>query len=344
MYESITLLSRNVENTNQTVALLSRGLDSIIHTTMEDLTPSVDCHSRPGGNYLILMAHLNWPNTNNLKNDVVKDFSECSSVAQIKDLSENYIFEWSKVWEKDKEEKVNEIKSYEPFGSYLLKMGISARDISSGKGLPDRNFFEVTIHTLRKKLGVRSEELRKDGTEPRFIFRLHGRSDFAVLLDDVAADFPIGRTHIKYCVEIKTVNSMSTDSGTNSSLREAVLQLVGLNVYNDRTSPSVVVTNLNKKHYVLFITKGDKPLIKLEYFLNIYRVKTLSLALAFANYLSSREPITIDFCRRPSPFNSPLSRKVDESEDIDDDMESVTLERIDEEVERIVDTITNLKM
>ena len=86
-----------------------------------------------------------------------------------------------------------------------------------------------------KNLTLRDGELPKDG--PRMMFHLRGRTDLVVLR---RADAPLASANIKYYIEVKTVKDMNP-----TSIREAVLQLIGGNVTALYHSPPVLLTNLN---------------------------------------------------------------------------------------------------
>ena len=224
---------------------------------------------------------------------------------------ESFAFEWGAG-------ALSENASYGPLVEYVMKStNAKAKDISSGKGLPGGFFYDVKLHTLRSRVSVRSNKLRIDHSKPKFIFDLRGRSD--VVVWDARHGIP-GRTTTRYCIEVKTAEEMRRD--INECLREAFLQLIGLNAYNPSESPAVVLTDLTKLHYVLFLTKesnmGGYPL---KYNLNIYLFSEFARALWFAEmHLGSRIPCCMHlftFLQATPESTSRLQRE--DSTDSDDD-------------------------
>jgi len=124
-----------------------------------------------------------------------------------------------------------------------------------------------------------------------------------------------------YAFEVKTVSAMESVSDLNCCLREALLQMVGLNAYNTDTSPAVILTNLSGKHYVLYIDwPHEQPADEeVNYILQIVHAKTLHGAIDFAENLATRKCGTRDFARGCSPHLTPrkLSEIEDESELVD---------------------------
>jgi hypothetical protein len=145
-------------------------------------------------------------------------------------------------------------------------VGVNAFDISHGQCLPHGHLFTTGVYTLRKKAGVSSVTLRLTGEEPKLKFNITGTSDIIVLSSKTSN---LSRTECRYCIEVKRVQDMTGDALTNKALREGVLQLIGLNVQNVYVSPPVIVTNLNGKHFLLFISKEDKGEHSISFRLNI---------------------------------------------------------------------------
>ena len=115
----------------------------------------------------------------------------------------------------------------------------------------------MDIFSLRAKRGIPSEELDAE-ERPQFRFTLKGRTDLIVLFDKSMGAV---NTNIRYYIEIKTV----TDYNDVSCLKEAVLQVIGGNVAALYHSPSVLLTNLAEKHFVLYITRVDTTDNSLQY-------------------------------------------------------------------------------
>jgi len=221
-----------------------------------------------------------------------------------------------------------ESASYKPLVAYVLevtKPKAKAKDISAGTGLPGGFFFEVDLHTLRPRIGVRSNELRITNSEPRYMLHLRGRSD--VVVWDAQYRVP-GRTTTRYCIEVKTNEGMRNK---NECLREAFLQLIGLNAYNDYKSPAVILTNLTKLHYVLYLSlETNECGSLLKYNLNIHQFSFFAHALWFAEvHLGDRQPCCRDLFRAATPVATGRQQQEvtsDVTEDRDDQYDNVVLE------------------
>ena len=128
----------------------------------------------------------------------------------------------------------------------------------------------------------------------------------------------ICRTNCICCVEVKRKQDMKTPSDVNKCLREAVLQLIGLNVANVYTSPSVILTDLNNSHYVLFISINPDPEIRLAFALNVFKFELLGECLSYLQeFLIHRSCVTHEF---GSPLSPVQSVKIVEEESDDDDI------------------------
>ena len=84
---------------------------------------------------------------------------------------------------------------------------------------------------------------------------------------------------------------------------EGVLQLIGLNVQNDCVSPSVIVTNLNKKHLLLFISKDEEG-CNISFHLNIRRYYSFTEVVFHARLYSDERGVTQLFGSPPTPVPS----------------------------------------
>ena len=190
-----------------------------------------------------------------------------------------------------------EIDSYVPLLSFLTNLGIHAKVVGNGQGLTDGLLFDVDIFSLRAKRGIPSEELDAE-ERPQFRFTLKGRTDLIVLFDKSMGAV---NTNIRYYIEIKTV----ADFSDVSSLKEAVLQVIGSNVAALYHSPSVLLTNLAKKNFVLYITRLDTADNSLQYALNVCKMPTFAKALVFVeDRTKTKASVTRDFGRMPTPRSS----------------------------------------
>ena len=233
----------------------------------------------------------------------------------------NFSFRWKK--------GQPESDSYDPLLQHLCGNGICAVDVSEGTGLPGSLLFCEELWTLRKNSLPRgAEDLRKPGYTLAFKYILRGRTD--IVVKKYAKD-PVGKSNNRYFIEIKRVEDFKEEE----SLREAVLQLIGGNASNSFHSPPVLLTNLAGKHFVLFITLDGDPMVELKFKLNVVKMSSFGVALAFVEERTAEmNSVTLDFGRRPSPLSSPLKGlksnldNSDDEGDIVEKFESVTLEEV----------------
>ena len=176
--------------------------------------------------------------------------------------------------------------------------------------VPHALLFNVAVLTMRKSIHVRSSELRKTGEEPRHVFNLTGRSDLACLFPET---IEVCRMNIKFVIEVKVKGFRVVEA-----LKEAYLQLVGLNVDNMNTSPAVILTDLDSKHYVLWLDIVDYTTLKFK--LCIHSFSDLRFCIESCRALSERPCITSRFGSPPMPLTSLRGG----SSDADDDDEETS--------------------
>lgn len=267
----------------QGLAMSIHEIKSNVKVTSLNLTPSSDCKSSAESSYTQLMETLKLDRTMSLLNIVerVEDDTTCS-------LSP-FSFKW---------DSETESAAYEPILAYLRdKVGANAIEISQGQRLPHGHFFTTGVHTLRKMAGVSSAILRRTGEEPRLKFNIAGTSDITVLRSKRSN---LSRTECRYCIEVKRVQDMNGDSLTNKALREGVLQLIGLNVQNVYVSPTVIVTNLSGKHFLLSISKDEEE-CPISFRLNIRSYSSFAQVVFHAQLHSDAPCVTQLFGSPPTP-------------------------------------------
>ena len=257
-----------------------------------------------------------------------------------------FTFDW-------KDNTVGEQASYEPLVEYITTTTkAKAKNISNGKGLSGGFFFEVELLTIRPRVGIRNNELRVDHLVPSYLLVLCGRSD--VVVWNAEYERPC-RTTTRYCIEVKTKSALSTVAGVNGCLREAFLQLIGLNACNPYKSPAVILTDLVDSHHVLYLTRqSNTRSVPCQYNLSIHKFSKFSHALWFAEkHLSDRKQNSRDLFRMDTlPPGSIWSRQqpqeqtqeqlheqtfdaVEKSESIDDDDQDEYYDNV-----AIVDTLS----
>ena len=210
----------------------------------------------------------------------------------------------------------SESQSYEPLMKHLNDHDINIVCVDGGQGLPDGLLYNEEIWTLKKNTSLRSEELRKTSSEPIFKYIISGRTDLVRIR---YKDEALGKNNNRYFIEIKRVE----DFVQEESLREAVLQLIGGNASNSFHSPPVVLTNLAKMHFVLFITLEGDPTLELKFKLSILKMRTFGDAIAFAEEKTTTfQSVTLHLGRKPTPQASPLKDQT--STEASDDIEVIT--------------------
>ena len=209
----------------------------------------------------------------------------------------------------EKQDKVIEKTSYKPLILYLEKLNLHSADVSEGVRCQNKNLFNSDVFTLRKGTAFSSETLRLTAQAPVFIQNIRGRTDVIILRGGCEHAPVYHKAHVKVAVEIKTIKGLKFVDG---ALREAAIQLIGLNAQNCESTPVVLLTNFMRKHFVLYLTMGDDPERNLKYELHIVQLQTFESALEFADDQSIKEPISLNFGRKPTP---PASVVDEEDED-----------------------------
>jgi hypothetical protein len=195
-----------------------------------------------------------------------------------------------------------EAQSYGPVVEFLRGIKLVAYQVANGENLPDGYLFDEAVYTIRQK------DPWTKGQPVRYIRHLRGRTDIVVLSED----FPrrdrseyILRSHVKILIEIKTPKTISP----TGSLHEAMMQLIGANVQNGLRSPPVVVSNLTKTHYVLYLTREASDTRPHYYLIHQMYCASFGAAIHFALTIAD-EAISEHFARgmsrEPTPDNSPL--------------------------------------
>jgi hypothetical protein len=254
------------------------------------LTPSVDCLSESPHykKYCTLMNYLGFSQEITIETMEIEDYGVF-----------NFTFNW--------EGRTEEV-AYKPLKDFLATLGIHSHIVGSGSGLPDGLLYDVDIYTLNPKRSLTNEMLRLTGSEPRLIFKLKGRTDLIVLTRENA---PVSNMNIKYFIEIKSVKEFKAES----SIREAVLQLIGGNVGAHYHSPPVLLTDLNKENFVFNIIQtvhDDFDILAFE--LKATKFEHFGEALKYVESLTKQmRSVTRDFARMPTPTAYMYS----ESKDVD---------------------------
>lgn len=205
--------------------------------------------------------------------------------------------------------KVDDVKvekaSYQSLVDYLNNVAqLTAHEVPNGTSLPNGLLFDMFVYTLKTDIRLRSKVLRLTGDEPRSKFHLLGRTDVVVLVPGSVA---ISRQTVCVAVEVKPEGF-----NVKEGLREAFLQLIGLNVANEIRSSSVILTDLAQTHFVLYLDCVDP--IKRSFKLVVKIYTAFNQALWMAMSLKDLPCITKHFGAAPTPETSDAENEAEVGE------------------------------
>lgn len=324
----------------QGLKIATKGIEASTRFVKRKITPSVGCKSNNAeDDFLPLVRELKLTNEYRLS-ALVSEISEedlinvlvCGLSAEESEtirtkhgkleVTEPYTFQWAKIEEELKEKaSAEEIErlvkmrceekgtgveslSYGPFSEYLTNNPrFRSVVVANGQNLPFGHLFKEEVYSLRPAMGVSSSDLVRQRQPLMYIRELVGRVDL-ILVDKTSKDNVFSRNDVEVAAEIKTVESMSTESKLDESLREACLQLIGLCAANSKKSPPVVLSNLNKKNYVLTLSRKENPEVELRYNLHIWKYDNVNSAIRCATMCAMRPCFTHDFGRCPTRSSS----------------------------------------
>jgi hypothetical protein len=184
----------------------------------------------------------------------------------------------------------------------LIDGGVGAGHVvvtASGTDLLAGNLFDVNVYGVKPR-DISSELLRATREEPKLCCRLHGRTDLVV---STTEGYLLGSTNTLLAVEVKVVQL------TDEHMREAFLQLVGLNCSNSARSPPVILTNLDDRYILLYIAREQAGEVRLEYSVKFAQYPTLEEVFIAAVEVADRPCITTNFARMPTPTSSPVKQQ-----------------------------------
>mmetsp|Transcript_37241 Transcript_37241/g.93517 ORF Transcript_37241/g.93517 Transcript_37241/m.93517 type:complete len:284 (+) Transcript_37241:719-1570(+) len=145
-----------------------------------------------------------------------------------------------------------EAASYGELCSFLQKRGFDAVVIGNGEGLPNRLLFSTYAHSMRRQVATVKGQTVYTG------MRVYGRTDL-VILDDRGGQGEVSRQRVKLGIEVKPADKIGRcEDASNPASREAATQLIGLNINNMYNTPPVLLTNLQKIHWVFYISDHEE--------------------------------------------------------------------------------------
>jgi hypothetical protein len=289
-------LLREQQKTDSLLEELSKKVPTVISIT--DLTPSQATTSK-GKELQLLFDTLNLPDK-----PVVDQ-----GVYESNHLRSKFSFSWTG--------RTLEKEGYGALQKHLESNGFARiYCVDAGQRLVMSELFDVSIFNLRSKCGSHGEPLVAK-------VRLHGRTDFVALGENVI--LPEGshilRYMVDYCIEVKQAKDMEGNSAYDKCEKEAMLQLIGLCVDNPKSAPPVILTNMAKKHIVLYLDLVTKDPLSFQIKKQI--CSSILCAAHFALLLANKEErrgIARDFGRGPTPSTTPV-HSVDAQDDDSKDLE-----------------------
>jgi len=145
-----------------------------------------------------------------------------------------------------------EAASYGELRSFLEKHGFDTVIIGNGEGLPNRLLFSTYANSMRQQV------LNVKGQAVYTGMRVYGRTDL-VILDNRGRRGEVSRQRVKLGIEVKPADKIGRcDDAKNPASREAATQLIGLNINNMYNVPPVLLTNLQKIHWVFYISDHEE--------------------------------------------------------------------------------------
>ena len=205
------------------------------------------------------------------------------------ECGDEWKFNWK--WPKNAsgDDRGLERQSYAPVKDYLGKLGLFCVDVSEGQFCVDKLLFNEDIYTRRNQ-----NPMLVRGQNVYLRHRIQGRTDLAVLRQDNKEGY-ILRNMVKFVVELKTVYGYQQSQ--TGCMRECQLQLIGLNAFNTNCSPPVVLSNLARKHQVIYLDADEEW----RYTIKVQDCDSFAAAIQFADVLSNRDCISEHFSRPASP-------------------------------------------
>lgn len=187
-------------------------------------------------------------------------------------------------------DKVLERTSYAPVLKFLLGLDLLAEDVSEGANCVERLLYNSDVYSHRKE---NPNEVR--GQQVYHRHRVQGRTDL-VVLNKSHEGGEIVRSMVRIAIEIKTTNGYR--QSVDGCMFEAQLQLIGLNAFNTNHTPPVLLSNLAKTHFVLYLDYRDDGW---SYVIKKQKCATFSAALHFALKKSDEDSISANFSRPMTP-------------------------------------------
>ena len=250
-----------------------------VSTILINLTPTTASDAKKDNNFLKALTHLNIisPTASDdyfLSNDIIFDF------------------DWH--WRDGREE----VDSYEPLQQQLLQAKFFAISIASGQHCHNSNLFDEEFWSLRKVID----------DNVLLIGYVKGRTDLVVLKEEYQGSY-ITRNMVRFGIEIKKQDMISSSSGLASAIREVSTQLIGLTAGNTNNCPSMILTDLTQCHFCVYLFLNSKSL-PFSFAIKVQKCANLASALVFAgkegDFLDPVDlrPICYNFARKPTPVPS----------------------------------------
>jgi hypothetical protein len=267
-----TSLSEEVQSKFTSLSLDVHSLKSTITFVSQSISPSDGCKTEAEPGFLRMMDTLKLPRQMDIYSLVTDGIADNAC------LFPKFSWQWN---------GRDEVNSYIHVMEYLSACQLNSFDVHKGKHLPSGCLFNSPVYTLKT-----------NGVRPVLVLYVKGTSDILVASTQATDIRSLTRSQYEFCIEVKTVDAM--EKNVNECLREAVIQLVGLNASNAYRSPSVLLTNLTRRSFVLYLDADDERNVALR----VLKFSEFHQALFFCNSLCGREPLTANWGKPPTPEGS----------------------------------------
>jgi len=198
-----------------------------------------------------------------------------------KSRNANISWAWPRSGKGQGGDKAKEATSYGPVVEYLKDTwSLHAYNVANGNDCHNGELIRVPLCTMRSKVvNLVKEFVSCRGT-------VHGNTDLIVTTEVLNGRHLVH--HVRFAIEIKIASALSSDKGKSGYSREAITQLIGLNISNNHRSVPVILTDITSTHSVYFFTMQSTD--PLKYKIHEQECETFGSAIEFALKKSVDKP------------------------------------------------------
>jgi len=208
-----------------------------------------------------------------------------------KSRNANISWAWPRSGKGQGGDKAKEATSYGPVVEYLKDTwSLHAYNVANGNDCDNGELIRVPLFTMRSKVvSLVKEFVSCRGT-------VHGNTDLIVTTEVLNGRHLVH--HVRFAIEIKIVSALTSDKGKSGYSREAITQLIGLNMSNNHRSVPVILTDITSTHSVYFFTMQSTD--PLKYKIHEQECETFGSAIEFALKMSVDKPQLMIHLGRPT--------------------------------------------